>query len=150
LLKIPVKMQRLLANERVRRFLPTFIHGLILVLLLVLFQDLYENHRDSLTVFIPPIGFSMLMFIFYGVQPLLVGIVNILIMHRLYNTRGWQVGFWLNGIFLLLVFATFNLVLETVLRLPFFYIALIHVLLLAFPFGLIAKFSNGCWNKPVD
>ena len=64
--------------------------------------------------------------------------------------KGWQVGFWLNGIFLLLTFSTVNLVLQTTLKLSFTVVAVIDIVLLAFPFGCIARFSNGGWKKPIN
>jgi len=91
------------------------------------------------------------MTITYGIQPLIIGVLNILIINVLYKTRGWQVGFWLNGIFLLLAFSTINLVLQTSLGLPLVpYVALIDILVLSFPFGCLARFSNSGWKKPID
>jgi hypothetical protein len=87
----------------------------------------------------------------YGIQPLVIGAINIVVINILYKTKGWQVDFWLNGIFLLLTFTTVNLLLETVWDLQFApSIALIDILLLSFPFGCIARFSNGGWKKPID
>lgn len=81
----------------------------------------------------------------------MIGVLNIIIINTLYKTKGWQVGFWLNGIFLLLAFSTINLLLQTTLRLPFLpYTALIDILVLSFPFGCVARFSNGGWKKPID
>lgn len=90
------------------------------------------------------------MFTTYLVQPLIIGVLNIFIINTLYGTKGWQVGFWLNGIFLLLTFSTVNLVMQTALNLPFTYTAIIDIIVLAFPFGCIARFSNGGWKKPID
>ena len=100
--------------------------------------------------YMPPMGFALLMFTTYLVQPIMIGILNIFIINTLYKTKGWQVGFWLNGIFLLLTFSTINLVLQTALNLQFAYAAIIDIVLLAFPFGCIARFSNGGWKKPID
>ena len=100
--------------------------------------------------YMPPIGFALLLFTSYLVQPLLLGVLNIFIINTLYGTKGWQVGFWLNGIFLLLAFSTVNILLQTVLNLSFTSIAIVDVVLLAFPFGCIARFSNGGWKKPID
>ena len=98
----------------------------------------------------PPIGFALLIITTYLLQPILIGVLNILLINTLYKTKGWQVGFWLNGIFLLLAFATINLVLQTAFSLPFTYTALIDIIALSFPFGCIARFSNGGWKKPID
>ena len=100
--------------------------------------------------YLPPIGFVLLILTTYLVQPIMVGILNIFIINTLYKTKGWQVGFWLNGIFLLLTFSTVNLVLQTALSLPFVYTSVIDIVVLAFPFGCIARFSNGGWKKPIN
>lgn len=98
----------------------------------------------------PPIGFALFIFTTYLVQPILLGVLNIFIINTLFKTKGWQVGFWLNGIFLLLVFSTVNLVLQTALNLSFTYTAIVDVVVLSIPFGCIARFSNGGWKKPID
>ncbi len=126
------------------------IQGLIVATTLVIIQVLLIATRDGFMTYMPPIGFALLLTVTYFVQPLVIGVLNIILINALYKTKGWQVGFWLNGIFLLLAFKTLNLLLETVFQLPFLpYVALIDVLL-AFPFGCIAKFSNGGWNKPIN
>jgi hypothetical protein len=52
---------------------------------------------------------------------------------------------------MLLAFSTANLMLQTMLQLPFApHIALIDIFLLSLPFGVIARFSNGGWKKPID
>jgi hypothetical protein len=98
----------------------------------------------------PPIGSVFLMLITYLIQPILIGFLNIFIINTLYKTKGWQVGFWLNGIFLLLTFSTINLILQITFELPFSYTAAIDILVLAFPLGCIARFSNGGWKKPLN
>jgi hypothetical protein len=72
--------------------------------------------------------------------------LNVIIIHRLYNCEGWQTGFWLNGFFLLLTFSTFNILLQTITGLPFSpYIAVAFIFTLPYPFGYLGKFSNrGC------
>ena len=115
------------------------IQGLILAIVLVVVQVQLDGARQSFMSYMPPIGFALLMFITYLVQPILLGVLNIFIINTLYKTKGWQVGFWLNGIFLLLVFSTVNLVLQTSLNLSFAYIAVIDIVLLAFPFGMHSK-----------
>jgi hypothetical protein len=128
-----------------------FIQGLIIALILIIIQFSIDNARSSLMSYMPPIGFIFLMSITYGIQPLIIGVLNIIIINTLFKTKGWQVGFWLNGIFLLLIFTTVNLLLETVWRLPFTpSVALIDVFLLSLPFGCIARFSNGGWKKPIN
>lgn len=128
-----------------------FIQGFLITILLIIIQLSLENARDSFMSYMPPLGFFFLMTITYGIQPIIIGFLNILIINVLYKTRGWQVGFWLNGIFLLLAFSTINLLLQTNLNLPFApYVALIDIFLLSIPFGCLAKFSNGGWKKPID
>jgi hypothetical protein len=109
-----------------------------------------DGARQSFMSYMPPIGISLLVFTTYFVQPILVGVLNIFIINTLYKTKGWQVGFWLNGIFLLLTFSTVNLVLLTALNLSFTSVAVIDIVLLAVPFGCIARFSNGGWKKPIN
>ncbi len=118
--------------------------------MLTIVQLVLEGARDAFMAYLPPLGFFFLMFTTYLIQPIFVGVLNIFIINSLYGTRGWQVGFWLNGIFLLLAFMTVNGVLQTALSLPFAYVAAIDIVLLALPFGAIARFSNGGWNKPIN
>jgi len=127
-----------------------FIQGLILAIVLVIIQSQLDSSRLSLTMYMPPIGFAFLVVITYFVQPILLGVLNIFIINTLYKTKGWQVGIWLNGIFLFLTFSTVNLVLQTVLNVSFTSIAIIDIVLLALPFGCISRFSNGEWKKPID
>ena len=126
------------------------IQGLVLAVVLVVFQSQLDGARQSSMDYMPPIGFALLIFVQYLVQPLVLGVLNNFLINTLYGTKGWQVGFWLNGIFLLLAFSTVNLLLQTVLNLSFTYTAVIDIALLAFPFGCIARFSNGGWKKPID
>jgi hypothetical protein len=127
-----------------------WIQGLILAVILVIVQFELDASRQSLATYMPPIGFSFLVVITYLLQPILIGALNIFIINTLYKTKGWQVGFWLNGIFMVLAFSTVNLVLQTSLNLSFAYIAAIDIVLFALPFGSIARFSNGGWKKPID
>ena len=128
-----------------------FIQGLIIAIILVIIQVLIDNARNSFMNYLPPIGFIFYMVTRYVIQPLVIGAINIVIINILYKTKGWQVDFWLNGIFLLLTFTTVNLLLETVWSLQFApSVALIDIFLLSFPFGCIARFSNGGWKKPID
>jgi hypothetical protein len=129
---------------------PVFIHGFILVATLVLIQLLLDAFENSFMLYLPPIGFALFLFIQYGIQPIAVGTLNVIILHRLYKCEDWQTGFWLNGLFLLLVFSTITLILQTITGLQFApYIALIAILILPYPFGYIGKFSNrGRKNSP--
>ena len=126
------------------------IQGLILGIVLSIIQLELNNSNNAFMSYMPPLGFALLMFTTYLVQPIMIGILNIFIINILYKTKGWQVGFWLNGIFLVLTFSTINVVLQTSFNLSFAYTVLIDIILLAFPFGCIARFSNGGWKKPID
>lgn len=136
--------------RNLRLVVKLLIQGLVLAIVLIVVQTQLDSARQSFMSYMPPIGFALLLFTTYLVQPILIGILNIFIINTLYGTKGWQVGFWLNGIFLLLAFSTINLVLQTVLSLSFTTTAIIDVIVLAFPFGCIARFSNGGWKKPIN
>jgi hypothetical protein len=90
----------------------------------------------------PPIGFALFLFTLYGILPIIIGVLNIVLLHRFYNCEGWEIGFWLNGLFLTLSFSTITLLLQTITGLPFFAIALIEILIFPYPFGILGKFSN--------
>src|ERR1035437_197911 len=126
------------------------IQGLILAIVLSVIQMYLDGARNAYMVYMPPLGFAFLVFVTYIVQPIMIGILNIFIINTLFKTKGWQVGFWLNGIFLLLAFSSINLVLQTQFNLSFTSTALIDIIVLALPFGCIARFSNGGWKKPID
>jgi hypothetical protein len=127
------------------------LQGLFLTVVLIAVQMELESVRTSFMFFMPPIGLGFFMVISYLIQPLLIGVLNIVIINFFYKTKGWQVGFWLNGIFLLVAFSTINLVLEVSFALPFTpIVAVIDVLAFSLPFGCIARFSNGGWKKPID
>jgi hypothetical protein len=126
------------------------IQGLILAIVLVIIQVWLDGARTSFMSYMPPIGFAFYGVTAYLIQPIIVGVLNIFLINTLYGTKGWQVGFWLNGIFLLLIFSTLNLLMQTTLQLSFAYIAAIDIVVLSFPFGCIARFSNSGWKKPID
>ena len=126
------------------------IQGLVLAIVLIVVQGQLDGARQSFMSYMPPIGFVFLLATTYLIQPLLLGFLNIFIINTLYKTKGWQVGFWLNGIFLLLAFSTINLVLQTELSLSFTFTVVIDIVVLSIPFGAIARFSNGGWKKPLD
>lgn len=124
--------------------------GLVVVAILIAAQAWLDSARNSFMSYMPPLGLAFFLVIQYLVQPLILGAINIAAINCLHKTRGWQVGFWLNGILLLLAFTTLNLILEVTFNLSFLPIVAIIDLLLAFPFGCLARFSNGGWNKPID
>lgn len=123
-----------------------FIHGLTILIPLVIIQLMLDAYQNSLLLYMPPIGFALFLLTSYGIQPIIIGVLNIIVMHRLFDCEGWQIGFWLNGFFLLLVFSTINLLLQTMAGLPFSLgIGIVEILLLSYPFGYLGKFSNrGC------
>jgi hypothetical protein len=127
----------------------TFIHGLTIVIPLFVIQLLLDVFQHSFLLFIPPIGFALFLFTTYGIQPLIMGALNISVLHRLYNCEGWQIGFWLNGFFLLLTFSTLNLIIQTITGVSFYILAVPEIFLLSYPFGYLGKFSNrGCNVSP--
>jgi len=150
-------LQEMLSNNRILRRLRNlhlleklFLQGLILSIILIIIQFEFDLQRNLFISYMPPLGYVFLLVAMYIVQPIIIGVLNIFFINFLYKTKGWQVGFWLNGIFLILIFSTINMILQTVLNLPFNYVALIDVIALSFPFGCIARFSNGGWKKPID
>ena len=126
------------------------IQGLIVVAILIIIQVWLSSVQGSFMNYLPPLGFAIFILIAYLVQPLILGATNIALINSLHKTRGWQVGFWLNGLFLLLAFSTLNLVLQVTFNLPFLPSIAIIDLLLSFPFGCLARFSNGGWTRPID
>ena len=121
-------------------------HGLAITITLVIIQLLLEGFINSFLLYMPPIGFAFYLLFFYGIQPIIVGVLNIVLMHHFYECEGWQIGFWLNGFFLLIVFSTINLLIQTMAGVPFSVgVGVVEILLLSYPFGLLGKFSNrGC------
>ncbi len=136
--------------QRLRLVVKLLLQGLILAVILAVVQLELDGARDSFMLYMPPLGFAFLMTLTYLIQPIIIGVINIFIINVLYGTKGWQVGFWLNGIFLLLLFSTINIVMETAWGLPFAYAAAIDIAMLALPFGVVARFSNGGWKKPIN
>lgn len=126
-----------------------FIHGFIIIAALVTAQLILDASQNSFLMYLPPLGFAFFMVISYIIQPLIVGVLNIVVLHRLYNYEGWRIGFWLNGFFLLLAFSAINLALQTIAHVPFsVVVAIVELPLLAYPFGYLGKFSNrGCPTK---
>jgi hypothetical protein len=115
----------------------------MITITLVTIQSLLDGSQISFLLYMPPLGFAFFLLIQYGIQPVAVGALNVAILHRLYKCESWQTGFWLNGIFLLLMFSTINLMLQTITGLPFFpYIVAVDILVLSYPFGHLGKFSN--------
>jgi len=124
-------------------FKPILFHGFAITIALASIQLLLDALLNSFLLYMPPIGFALLLFTTYGIQPIMIGVLNVVLLHRLYEREGWQIGFWLNGFFLLLTFSTITLLLQTTTGLPFFpFITLAEILILPLPFGYLGKFSN--------
>ena len=129
--------------NRLERFKPIFIHGFAITLALILIQLLLDVFQTSFLLYMPPVGFALFVFVTYGVQPIIIGVLNVVLLHRLYGCEGWQIGFWLNGFFLLLAFSAVTLLLQTISGLPFFpFITMAEILIMPYPFGYLGKFSN--------
>jgi hypothetical protein len=126
-----------------------FTHGLVIVIALVTIQLLLDAFQNMLLLYMPPIGFAIFLVIMLAIQPIILGVLNIYLLHRLYSCEGWQIGFWLNGFFLLLFFSTINLLIQTSTGIPFSLgIGIVEILLLSYPFGYLGKFSNrGCKTR---
>ena len=111
---------------------PILIHGLLIVVPLVVIQMLLDVFQNGFLLYMPPIGFAFFLLTMLGIQPIIIGVLNIIVLHRLYNCEGWQIGFWLNGFFLLLFFSTINLLIQTIVGVPFsFGVGMIEILLLS-------------------
>jgi hypothetical protein len=123
-----------------------FIHGLTIIIALVAIQLLLDAFQNAFLLYMPPIGFALLLITMFAVQPIILGVLNIIFLHRLYNYEGWQIGFWLNGFFLLIFFSSINLLIQTIAGVSFSLgVGIVEVFLLSYPFGYLGKFSNrGC------
>ena len=122
-----------------------FIHGLIIIIALVTIQLLLDTFQNAFLLYMPPIGFALLLITMFAIQPIILGVLNIIVLQRLYNCEGWQIGFWLNGFFLLIFFSTINLLIQTTTGFPFSLgVGIVEVFLLSYPFGYLGKFSNRC------
>ncbi len=122
------------------------IHGLVIIIALVTIQLLLDAFQKAFLIYMPPIGFALFLVTMFVIQPIILGVLNIIVLHRLYNCEGWQIGFWLNGFFLLLFFSTINVLIQTTLGATFSLgVGIVEILLFSYPFGYLGKFSNrGC------
>jgi hypothetical protein len=119
------------------------IHGLVIIIALITIQLLMDVFQNAFLIYMPPIGFAIFLITMFVIQPIILGVLNIIVIHRLYNCEGWQIGFWLNGFFLLLTFSTINLLIQTTVGAPFSLgVGIVEVFLLSYPFGYLGKFSN--------
>lgn len=112
-------------------------------------QSLVDFFLTSILLYLPPIGFALLILIFFIIQPIVAGAVNVALLQRFYGFEGWQIDLWLNGLFLLLVLMSVNLLLRLTLSIYFsLYLGIAEMFLLAYPFGYLGKFSNTGYSKP--
>ena len=120
-----------------------FVHGLAIVFSLVVIQLLLDTFQNLFFLYMPPIGLAFLLVATYGIQPIALGVLNIVVLQRLYGCDEWQIGLWLNGFFLLIIFSTINLLIQTIAGVPFSLgIGILEIFLLSYPFGYLGKFSN--------
>jgi len=128
--------------DRTRAF-QTFLHGAVIVTALAVVQLVLTHYENSFMLYYPPLGFAFLIIVMYIVQPLIVGALDAAILTRILNLGGCQTGFWISGFFLVLIFGSINLVLQTTLGWSFTaLLALLEVLLFAYPFGWIGRFTR--------
>ena len=122
----------------------SFIHGFVLLIASSIALLALESSLIGFMVYNPPIGLGLFVLVSLVVVPLLLGALNVLVLHWLYGFKGWQTEFWLNGVLILLVFAAVNLVLLTGANVRFSaWVALVEVLFLSVPFGLLGRVTNG-------
>jgi len=120
-----------------------FINGFAILAILAAMQLILNFSLIGFMLYQPPIGYALFLMAWYFIQPLILGALNVVIRHRLFGGDGWTVGLWLNGLFLMLLFSAINMIVMTVGGLEFTIpVAVVEVLLLALPFGLIAQHSN--------
>ena len=122
-----------------------FIDGAIILFSLTVAEFILFGSLNSFLLYLPPIGFAFFLLCMFIIQPVIIGAENIALLHFLYKFKGWQIDLWPNGLFLFLVFSATNIVFQTITRISFltFIFAFIEIILLAYPFGIIAKLSNG-------
>ena len=126
-----------------KKILIQFIHGFVILAVLAIAQLLLDASQISFFTYNPPIGFAFFILVAYGIQPLIVGALNVALTRQLHELEGWRTDFWISGLFLLLVFTTINLLLLTVAHLPLSpALAAAETIVLAYPFGYLGKFSN--------
>lgn len=125
-----------------------FTHGLAIVVALVIAQLLLDVLQNSFFVYMPPIGFALFIIALYIIQPIILGVLNIILLQKLYKYQNWQIGMWISGLFLLLIFYSINLLIQTISGIRFSWIiGIVEIFLLSYPFGYIAKFSNIAQNS---
>jgi hypothetical protein len=126
------------------------LQGVILSTIMAMLQLWFEGQLGGFMLYMPPIGLVIFVVLMFVVEPIALGAVNIVLINVMFDTKGWQVTFWLNGIFLLLIFTMVNIMLRTVFGWPTTLIMAFDVVLLSLPLGCLARFSNGGWKKPIN
>jgi hypothetical protein len=126
------------------------LQGVILSTIMAMLQLWFEGQLGGFMLYMPPIGLVIFVVLMFVVEPIALGAVNIVLINVMFDTKGWQVTFWLNGIFLLLIFTMVNIMLRTVFGWPTTLIMAFDVVLLSPPLGCLARFSNGGWKKPIN
>ena len=126
------------------------VEGLFLSTIMVILQYWFEGQLGGFMLYMPPIGLVIFVVLMFVVEPIALGAVNIVLINVMFDTKGWQVTFWLNGIFLWLVFTAVNVMLRTVFGWPYTIVMAFDVILLSLPLGCLARFSNGGWKKPIN
>jgi hypothetical protein len=134
---------------KMQKHIKILIQGAIILLALSVAALLIAAYQNSILMFVPPIGFVFFLLISYLIQPLIIGIINIIALHQNYHFESWRTGFWTNGLLLFLAFSSLNLLLQTTANIHFTpYLAAAEIILLSYPFGWLARFSNGPFRKP--
>ena len=134
-----------------KRVLLTFVHGLAIMVVLAVWQLLLLFWEKGFFLYNPPIGFALFVVVSYVIQPLIVGGLDVFVLTWLFRLEGCQTGAWLNGLFLLLAFTSINVVLQTVWGIGFsVQVAVVEVVLLAFPFGLLGKITRIGFREPKE
>jgi len=132
-----------LPKIQLKQILTQFMHGLVILAVLAVAQLLLDLYQVAFFTYNPPIGFAFFILAAYGVQPLLVGALNVAVTRALCEVEGWRTDFWIGGLFLMLLFMTINLLLLTVAHVPSSpAVAAVEILALAYPFGYLGKLSN--------
>jgi hypothetical protein len=126
------------------------VEGLFLSTIMAMLQFWFEGQLEGFMLYMPPIGLVLFVVLMFVIEPIAIGAVNIVLINVLFDTKGWQVTFWLNGMFLMLVFIAVNVMLRTVFGWPSTIVMAFDVVLLSLPLGCLARFSNGGWKKPIN
>jgi hypothetical protein len=124
------------------------MHGIIVIGAIAAGQLIINYWRSDFLNYNPPIGLAFFMASNYLILPLLIGALNVVLLTWLFHLQGCQTGAWLSGLFLILTFTAINIALQTVMGLTLSVpLAIIEVLLLAFPFSFIGRLTKVSYRK---